>query len=735
MPPLEDDEARLRSAALQTSTSILVARQRVEEDLREAKHDLEKKTQELAHSLSLMQATLESTTDGIVSTDQKGKITSVNQRFLRMWGLTLEEMSREREELIGKVAGQLRDPQIFRRRVEEIYTEWPAETYDLLELADGRVFERFSNIQRIDGRKVGRVWSFRDITARRRNEIALREEYGITERLYAVATALAKELDLAKVVQIITDAGTQVTRAQFGGFFYNVLDERGASCMLYALSGVPREAFEKLPMPRATHLFGPTFRGEGVIRSDDIRLDPRFGKNAPYHGMPTDLPVVSYLAVSVISRTGEVMGGLFFGHAQPGVFTERDEKIIVGVAAQAASAMDAARLYQAEQQARAAAEQASQAKDHFLAALSHELRTPLTPVLAILSSLREEAAMPAAWAEDLETVRRNVELEARLIDDLLDLTRITRGKLELHWARVPFTRLIGDAIATCLPEIEAKNLTLERTLDAADTIIRADPGRVIQILWNLLKNAVKFTPKGGTVSVRTWLAHGDRVVFEVGDSGIGIEPAQLPYVFDAFEQGDRRITRQFGGLGLGLAISKAIAESHRGTLVAASEGPGRGATFTLTLPVQAVEGGPSTPAAAARAPRIALAPAPLTHRALRILLVEDHTDTAAILVRLLRRMGHDVLHAATIGDALQTAEQEMQEAGLDLVVSDLGLPDGSGLDLMRELSTKHGLRGIALSGFGMESDVAQSRAAGFARHFTKPIDIAVIKEAIQEMTV
>ncbi len=398
-----------------------------------------------------------------------------------------------------------------------------------------------------------------DIHQQKATAEALREEYTITEQLHEVAKALATELDLSKVVQIITDAGTRITRAQFGAFFYNMLDEKGASYMLYTLSGVPRAAFDKFPMPRATQLFGPTFRGEGVIRADDIRKDPRFGKNAPYHGMPAGhLPVVSYLAVSVISRSGEVIGGLFFGHEEAGVFTERDEKIIVGVAAQAAAAMDAARLYQREQQARALAEQASQAKDHFLAALSHELRTPLTPVLAILSSLQQEAAIPEALAEDLETVRRNVELEARLIDDLLDLTRITRGKLELHCKQVTLGRLDRrrDQHLPARSQGEAPQAGA-RARAAPTQTIRADPARITQILWNLLKNSVKFTPDGGTITVR--VADGKRrrseaavaAVVEVEDTGIGIEPDRIEHVFDAFEQGDRKITRQFGGLGLG----------------------------------------------------------------------------------------------------------------------------------------------------------------------------------------
>ncbi|MEO7725028.1 MAG: ATP-binding protein, partial [Chthoniobacterales bacterium] len=259
-----------------------------------------------------------------------------------------------------------------------------------------------------------------------------------------------------------------------------------------------------------------------------------------------------------------------------------------------------------------------------------------------------------------------------------------------------------------------------------------------QILWNLLKNAIKFTPEGGTITVRARIhptAVDQQVVVEVQDTGIGIEPAQLKRVFDAFEQGDRTITRRFGGIGLGLAISHAIAEAHHGTLSASSAGAGHGATFTLTLPFDGCDEDENLRPPTAGVAHFRNAPAVTTMaRPQRILLVEDHADTAAILARLLRRMGHDVLSADTVDTALRLAETEMRRAPIDLVMSDLGLPDGSGLDLMRELSAKYGLRGIALSGFGMDSDLAQSTAAGFSRHLIKPIDIATLRATLVEMT-
>jgi len=555
--------------------------------------------------------------------------------------------------------------------------------------------------------------------------------------LHEIAASISTELDLGKVVQTITDAGTRVTRAQFGAFFFNELDEQGISCLRYVVSGVPRTAFEDVQISRATELCGTAFRDPGVIRLDDLRQDPRFGKKGACFGIPKGSPSASYLAVPVLSRSGEVVGGLFFGHERPGVFTARDEKVILGVAAQAAAAMDAARSYRAEQQARAAAEQANKAKDLFLAALSHELRTPLTPVLAILSSLRENAALPPALAEDLETVRRNIELEARLIDDLLDLTRITRGKLELRCERVRLHRIIEDATNACLPDLQAKHLNLVRDYASEKATIIADSARITQILWNLLKNAIKFTPKGGTITIRSRTKPADGIAtVEIEDTGIGIGPAQLDRVFDAFEQGNRQITRQFGGIGLGLAISQAIAESHQGTLSVLSEGEGRGSTFRLTLPFDGCDEDEITTTGTLNHVQPSTVPASgeRLQRPLRILLVEDHADTAAVLGRLLHRMGHDVLAAADVATALALAKKEISNAPIDVVMSDLGLPDGSGLDLMRQLSTDYGLRGIALSGFGMDSDLEESIAAGFWRHLVKPIDIGTLRDALVEMT-
>ena len=377
------------------------------------------------------------------------------------------------------------------------------------------------------------------------------------------------------------------------------------------------------------------------------------------------------------------------------------------------------------EQAAAVAEAASTAKDHFMAVLGHELRNPLNPVLAIASMLGEDPRFDDDTREQLEVICRNAILAARLIDDLLDVTRIKRGKVELDRRPMELGTILHRAMDDCMSDIEVRKLEFSVDMESGSNRINGDAGRLQQVFWNLLKNAIKFTPVGGCVGVRCRRDTEGFVVAEVSDSGEGIAPEALGGIFNAFDQGDRSITRQFGGLGLGLTISKAIVEMHGGTVQAHSEGKGKGATFTVRLPLLPAE--TKTPAALATSK-----PAPDTRtRRLRILLVEDHGDTARIMRRLLSAEGHEVEVAGDVATAMELAN----ERPFDLLLSDLGLPDGSGLDLMRTLR-KRGLKlpGIALSGYGQEQDLEQSREAGFAAHLVKPVNMVRLDDAIAHLT-
>lgn len=383
------------------------------------------------------------------------------------------------------------------------------------------------------------------------------------------------------------------------------------------------------------------------------------------------------------------------------------------------------------QEAKEAAESASHAKDQFLAMLSHELRTPLTPVLLMATALLDDPETPAESRAMLELTRRNVELEARLIDDLLDITRISRGKLVLNREVVDAHALIHQALEICRADLRANDLRVAIELDASEHHVDGDPARLQQVFWNLIKNAVKFTPRGGSLSIRSrngesGAADDGRtpsLIVEVSDTGIGIDSEVLPRIFDAFEQGDQSTRRRFGGLGLGLAISRSVIVAHNGTLTAASPGADQGATFTLELATTPAP----LPDAAAPAPSHKK---PLAHRSLKILLVEDNKETLRYLSWILAQHNHAVETADSMAAALETAA----ERTFDLVISDIELPDGSGLELMRRLGEGGEIRGIALSGFGSDDDIQMSKAAGFSEHLTKPIDFLKLEETIYHVT-
>ncbi len=374
------------------------------------------------------------------------------------------------------------------------------------------------------------------------------------------------------------------------------------------------------------------------------------------------------------------------------------------------------------EQAKEVAEAASVAKDQFLAVLSHELRTPLTPVMTAAQLLGSD---PGARAEQRDLARmicRNVELEARLIDDLLDLTRISRGKLELHFGSVDAHEKIRNVVEMCEADIRGAQLELEVDLQAQQHVIEADSTRVQQILWNLVKNAIKFTQSGGTIRIESENLPDGRLQIAVTDTGVGIALHLLPKIFDAFEQGSREVTRLFGGLGLGLTISKALTEAHGGKLTAHSDGAGKGSTFAIELPTsRAVE----SALAAAQSPS-----GSAVAKECRILLVEDHADTARAMARLLARFGYRIETADSMASALAAAGSR----AFDIIISDLGLPDGSGHDLMRQLLSRFSVQGIALSGYGMEEDIARSRQAGFAEHLTKPVNIQQLRETIDRLS-
>jgi len=371
--------------------------------------------------------------------------------------------------------------------------------------------------------------------------------------------------------------------------------------------------------------------------------------------------------------------------------------------------------------AKEVAERANLAKDNFLAALSHELRTPLTPALVAISALQEDETLPPYVLADLAMVQRNIETEARLIDDLLDVTRIARGKLELQEAPLDLHVVLRRAVDVCLPSAEAKRTNVAVTLNATNTVAMGDAVRLEQVFWNVIHNAVKFTPTGGAIRVFTHDAEPQVFQVTVTDSGIGFDPADAPRIFESFEQVERTRAARFGGLGLGLSISRSIVIAHGGEIWAESPGPNLGATFHVRLPLcQPVSSSLLTTDAPSASPPV---------RGLRILLVEDHADTRKILQWVLKGKGHSVETAGSADEALALAGRQE----FDLLISDLGLPDLSGTELMTILRDRYSLRGIAVSGYGAKKDVRQSKAAGFDCHLTKPINPTIVDQMVAQI--
>ena len=370
--------------------------------------------------------------------------------------------------------------------------------------------------------------------------------------------------------------------------------------------------------------------------------------------------------------------------------------------------------------AKKAAQQANKAKDAFLAALSHELRNPLNPVLMLSTAMEMDPGLPAEIRENAAVIRRNAELEARLIDDLLDLTRITHGKLKLVATKVDLHAVLSQTEEIVKSDGQGKRVPIRFIKEAAEHHVLADGARLQQVFWNLVKNAIKFTPSGGDIQIITNNEKEGRVLVKVIDTGMGIEADALPRIFDAFDQG-RASTQQFGGLGLGLAISKAIVLMHGGVIHAESPGNGQGATFFVELATCS----PPDPSGAGTQTILA------SRKKLRLLLVEDHDSTRDVLTAILRRAGHEVHPAGTVADALALAASS---GPFHVLISDLGLPDQSGFALMRTIKRKYGLPGIALSGYGMDEDVRQALEAGFSAHLVKPISLEQLHVHLQQLT-
>jgi PAS domain S-box-containing protein len=670
---------------------------------------------------TLLASIVDSSLDAIVTKDLDGIVTSWNTAAERLYGYTAEEMVGKPIRLLIPPERQAEEDDILAglRRGERI------DHFETIRVTkDGRrlmISLSISPIRNAAGKIVGASKIARDITEARRAEAEhvrlLEENVAVTEALNNVGAAVASDLDRDKVVQAVTDAATELTTAEFGAFFYNVTDEAGESYMLYTISGAPREAFSNLPMPRNTGVFEPTFKGTAVVRSDDITRDPRYGHNPPHHGMPRGhLPVRSYLAVPVKGRTGEVIGGLFFGHSSVGRFTEHHQRLAVGIGAWASVALENARMYGMVQES-------SRLKDEFLASLSHELRTPLNAVLGYSRMLRAGMLSPDKHEQALERIERNATSLAQIVEDVLDISRIISGKIRLTVQSVDFPSVVQNAIDVVTPAADARGVRLEAVLDPQAGPVSGDPERLQQVFWNLLSNAVKFTSRGGKVQVRLGRIDS-HVEVSVADTGIGIAPEFLPHVFERFRQADASISRERGGLGLGLSIARQLTEMHGGTIEAASAGVGLGATFTVKLPLMIVQ---PTRADLMYAHVAAGAPAIPTGdlRNIHVLAVDDDPDAVRLVAELLEAAGARVSTASFADEAIDILDSELPH----VIVTDLGMPHVDGFQLLERIRShrNHLVRQVpvaALTAYARSDDRVRALRAGFHIHIAKPVDPA-----------
>jgi PAS domain S-box-containing protein len=658
---------------------------------------------------------VESSDDAIVTKDLTSIITSWNPAAERMFGYTAAEA-------IGRSIRMIIPDELQSEEnvvLDRIRAGDRIDHYETIrQRKDGsrlNISLTVSPIRNERGEVVGASKIARDITERTRLIAAAAEHAANAARLAEVGAVVASALDRETIIQKVTDVATELTRAQFGAFFHHATDESSGNASMR--SGAWGEALATFPNPRAAALFDPTYRGEGPMRLDDVTRDPRSGQESPFHGLPPGhLPVRSYLAVPVKSTGGVVLGGLFFGHAEAGAFTEQHERLASGVAAWASLALENARLY-------ADAQAANRMKDEFLAVLSHELRTPLNAIVGYSRLLRGNILSGEKAARGLETLERNATWLTQIVEDVLDVSRIVAGKIRLDVQPVELPLILHNAVATVQPAADAKGIRLQTVVDPLVGPVSGDPNRLQQVIWNLMTNAVKFTPKKGRVQVRLERVNS-HVEVVVSDTGMGIKPDFLPHVFERFRQAEAGLTRKAGGLGLGLAIVRHIVEMHGGTVEASSAGEGQGSTFRVRLPLMIVH--PEVVESRREHPRTERREA-LTGlgnlAGIHVVAIDDDADALHLLRVVLETAEAEV---TTVSSSLEALER-IAEVRPQVLVVDLGMPEMDGFELitrLRSLPDKAIRRtpAAALTAFARSEDRTRALRSGFEMHLAKPVD-------------
>jgi PAS domain S-box-containing protein len=666
----DNEEEKLRSVALENARTILEKRQRAERQLVSTKNALEQRTQQLARSVAMMQATLESTFDAIVVTDGNRRVTGFNEKYIKMWRIPREVMqTADHSQMLAVCAQQFADPESYLARIEEIYTTSPPESLDVLWLADGRVYERFSKIQYVDGSKAGRVWSIRDITAHKRTEAELREQRAWFEvTLSSIGDAV-----------ITTDVRGHVT-------FLNPIGEAMTGWSLKEARGVHLERiFRIVNEDTRQPVANPVSK---VLREDAI---VGLANHTVLIAKDGTEVAIEDSAAPIRDASGAISGAVMVFHD----VTDR-------------------------RRAEIALREADRRKDEFIAILAHELRNPLAPIrqAALISKAPGATEAQKRWSHDV--IDRQVQYMSLLLDDLLDISRVTRGTLALRMQTTELAAAVNVAIETARPVIDAKRHMLSIDLPHQPVRFTADPLRVAQVLSNLLTNAAKYTDPEGQIRLSA-SCEADQLVIRVADSGVGIRTENLPDIFKMFSQVHPTTDRSEGGLGIGLALARGLVELHGGSIEASSAGLGHGSEFTVRMPLTAH---PDPRAATADT---AVTPATITRR--RILVADDNRDSAETLAMLLRVDGHEVMIAHDGSAALAA----FGGFAPDVVLLDIGMPGPNGYEVaqrIRQSRSGADIKLIAITGWGQEADKEKAFAAGFDHHLTKPVDTGQLSKLL-----
>jgi PAS domain S-box-containing protein len=657
---------------------------------------------EFVEALATMRATLKSTTDAILVTGEKAKSIDFNERFIGMWKIPREVLeSRTLREVWELLSQNFANPQQFKVRLEEIVGTGQ-DSADLLELTDGRVIDRSSKVLMLEGEGLGRVWSFRDVTERHKFEI--------TANRLAALVASSDDAIIGKDLNLI------VTSWNFGAeriFGYTAEEMIGTSIMRL----IPPDRLEE-----EAEILSRIRRGERSDHFETVRL-AKDGRRLN----------LSMTISPIMDASGQVIGASKV--ARDISERKKSEEALKRAMEEAEVAnRERLQLLDSEREARAQAERASRMKDEFLATLSHELRTPLNAVLGWANILRHGNLQGEELKQGLDIIERNARVQAQIIEDLLDMSRIISGKVRLDVQWIDLSAVLNESIETLRSTAQAKGVYLQAWLDPFARPIYGDPNRLQQVFWNLLNNAIKFTPKDGKVEVL--LKHAStEVQVSVIDTGEGIAPEFLPFIFDRFQQGDASTTRRHGGLGLGLAIVKQLVELHGGNVRVQSDGLRKGATFSVRLPLTAIYSEPeredhppeTTPRENPPMPEVSLAD-------IQVLVVDDEVDARDLVKKLLEMAGATVSMAGSASEAME----HILARRPDVLVCDIGMQEEDGYSLIRRLRAiekkEEGvLPAVALSAYARSEDRTKAIRSGFQIHLAKPVEPAELLAVISSL--